>query len=143
MAPIDTWRPYSSIFEVRKLDGQTVVIDTRNRILYLHLYDGPFLSAGKILGWPNNSIGLGVNMSIIRLAFLKDWRIRIFVGDKLDRCYETHPSVFYEFQQSFNNTYRVGNTELMLLPWTSLYFETIKDFPSEVLSMLTTTRRRT
>lgn len=129
-------RPGSLPFEVRKLDNQLVVIDRKERVLYIHLREGPFLSAGEKLEWANKVPGLGLNTSIINLANFKNWRIRIFVGNKLDRCYETHPSLFFEFEKSYKNRYRTGKTELMLLPWTNLYFETVKDFPQEVLKHL-------
>ncbi|MEM1554762.1 MAG: hypothetical protein QXU09_03710 [Thermoproteota archaeon] len=125
----------TKMFDIMNLDGQRVVIE-RNKFLYMHIREGPFLSAAQIKGWQKNAPALGVNISILNLARFKDWRIRIFVKDRFDRCYETHPEIFFEFQKSFDNSYKVGKTELLLLPWTNLYFETIKDFPKEVINML-------
>lgn len=115
-----------------KIGGQTVII--HERTLYLWLRKGPFYSAGKKYGWDPPVPGLGVNLDILKYASKNDLKLRVFVGDKLDRCYETHPNMFLGFGEPKVEK----GMHLRILPWSTIYFVTVSGYlvPPEILTEL-------
>ena len=105
-----------------EISGQTVIV--HDRTLYMWLRKGPFLSAGKKYGWNPPVPGLGVNLDILKYASKNDLKLRIFVGDKWDRCYETHPNMFL----GFGEPHVEKGIHLRILPWSTTYFVTVSGF---------------
>ncbi len=120
----------STPFLRKNIAGQTIVI--HSHFLYIWLRRGPFRSAGKKFRWAPPAPGLGVNIDILRYAQDNNLLMRIFVGQKEDRCYETHPDMFLAWGTLFTQK----RASLRLLPWSKTFFETVYDFPKEVLEAL-------
>ena len=92
--------------------------------------DEPFYKAGKIYGWPNPTLGIGLNREILDRALMCERKIRIVLKDYEDRCYQTEPAKWKAFAEKWNSIQYVkisGQTlpELYVMQLSPENFETI------------------
>jgi hypothetical protein len=113
---------------VREFEGQPVLIDLENRVLYFH-HKRPFYAAGRILNLSRRGPALSLNMAILNYAINHSLKIRILVGDVADRVYEADAETWL----TCGKRYSREGVELIALPWRQEYFKTVREFPSEVL----------
>lgn len=110
------------------LGGQTCIHDRVENLLY-HWLREPFWSAGKIYGWPGSPAALGANRAILDYAKSQVAKIRVFVQEKIDRCYETDPETWFEFARKYKAIYWASEVAIYLLQWCPKHFRTVRGNP--------------
>jgi len=111
------------------LNGQLCVYDKIRGHLY-HWVREPFWSAGKIYRWPGRPAALGANRAILDYAESHGAKIRVFVRDKIDRCYETESKTWLGFARKHKAIHWASDVAIYLLQWCPRYFRTIRGDPA-------------
>lgn len=88
----------------------------------------PYRLAGRRFGWNPPVAGLSLNAEILREAFRRGCKVRVFVGEKWDRCFECDPGLWL----MRGSRHEVKGVQLYCLPWRPAFFKTIKNFPIEI-----------
>lgn len=120
--------PIAENLRVVHLSGQRCVYDSTG-YLYFWLQHGAFYSAGKIYGWPGSSACLGANREILQYAIEHNARIRVFLKDQFDRCYEADPKAWRYFARKYNAVDVRKGVLIFLYQWKEGHFRTIRDDP--------------
>lgn len=112
--------------EVKAFQGERVIF--HEGYAYFRLRQ-PYRLAGRRFRWDPPVAGLSLNEEVLREAFRRGHRLRVFVGSKFDRCFECDPGVWL----THGRKHEVKSVQLYCLPWRPIFFKTIRSFPTEVV----------
>jgi hypothetical protein len=114
-------------FCIVNLNGQRCVYDKDGQYLYFWLQRGAYFSAGKVYKWSGSTAALGANRAILDQAKAHNLKIRVFLQNNFDRCYEADPEIWLEFAQKYKAVYWANEVPIHLLQWSPKYFRTERD----------------